>query len=617
MADIDIRPYTSNKDLLHQAILDCGSVHRNNKYTCPSPHHEDKNPSTSLYEKDGHWKWRCHSCGAGGDYFDILALTQGTTPDRVIADLKRGEAPPPPRPVAKAQEPKKTYRDLEHCITTAEFVLKGKCTVRHEYNNPDTRRPDVVILRVEPLDGSPKQFWQCHPTDRGWVLGYPEGPRPIYNRGRVARASHILIVEGEKCVEALHEIGLVATTSPGGSMAAAKADWSPLAGKTVYIWRDNDPPNEQGEAPGMEYQKKVIDQLVNLNPMPDIRVIDLAMTGLGQKQDVADYIARERGQRIPDDLIKRQIEDLMADARPEGGSRGLYNLLENIISGTRDIVSWRWDMLSNLTLALQPGTVTMLCGDPGSAKSFFLLQSLLWWHINEHRVAAMMLEDDRDFHLQRALVQLAENNKLFDYHWIKNHGKEAIDIYYNHKQILDTFASTIHDDPDVTFDLPKMAEWVHEQCTKKARIIAIDPITIVETGDKPWIAEREFMVSIKRSIRMSGSSLILVTHPKKNRLNTINLDQLAGSTNYPRFSHTILWLEHLANDEAVDVITYDDIPGGRIERTLQGVKVNKKLHLCKTRLGRGHGYKLAFKMTGTSMCMDEIGLLTKSAQRKN
>lgn len=615
MSDIDILPYQTNKDLLHQALIDSGSTHQNNKYTCPSPGHEDKKPSASIYDKDGKYKWHCHACGAGGDIFDIMAIMQQTTPDRIIAELKKGNVPAPKAVAKKKEEPKKVYPSLDKLVETAEYVLKGKCTARHEYTNPDTRQVELVMVRVE-IPNAGKEFWACHPVPNGWSTGYPQDPRPIYNRSRVARVKSVFVVEGEKCVEHLQQVGIVATTSPGGANAAHKYDWSPLAGKTVYIWRDNDPPNERGEIAGLKYQNAVIDQLIKLQPLPDIRVIDIAGTGLGPKQDAADFVIRERANKIPDELIKRQIEDLMAEARPEGGSQGLYNHFQDIISGRITIIDWEGEMLSNLTLALQPGTVTIFCGDPGSAKSFFLLQQLFHWHINDVPVAVMELEDDRTQHLKRALVQLTGNKKLFEFHWIKRQGETATAQYFEHKALLDSFSASIYDDPDANHTLDTLAAWVQEQCAKGVRVIVIDPITLAESGREPWISERKFMVDIKRSLRASGSSCILVSHPKKGRQNTINMDQLSGSTNYPRFSHTVFWLEHHKDDVEVDIITYEEVFGARKEVRLYGVKSNKTIHICKTRLGCGHGYKLAYKME-SAMRMNELGLIAKSADRKN
>jgi putative DNA primase/helicase len=60
----------------------------------------------------------------------------------------------------------------------------------------------------------------------------PPDPRPLYNQPGMAAASHVVLVEGEKCAQALIAIGVVATTAMHGANAPVdKTDWSPLAGK--------------------------------------------------------------------------------------------------------------------------------------------------------------------------------------------------------------------------------------------------------------------------------------------------------------------------------------------------------------------------------------------------
>ena len=53
----------------------------------------------------------------------------------------------------------------------------------------------------------------------------------------------MVLVEGERCAQALIDAGIVATTAMNGAKApVAKTDWSPLAGKAVIIWPDRDKP---------------------------------------------------------------------------------------------------------------------------------------------------------------------------------------------------------------------------------------------------------------------------------------------------------------------------------------------------------------------------------------
>jgi len=53
----------------------------------------------------------------------------------------------------------------------------------------------------------------------------------------------VILVEGEKCAQALIAAGITATTAMHGANAPVdKTDWSPLTGKAVLIWPDRDKP---------------------------------------------------------------------------------------------------------------------------------------------------------------------------------------------------------------------------------------------------------------------------------------------------------------------------------------------------------------------------------------
>lgn len=75
--------------------------------------------------------------------------------------------------------------------------------------------------------------------------GFAE-PRPLYNRDWLAedKDAPVLVVEGEKAADAAEELldGPTVTTWHGGANAVHKTDWSPLRGRDVVIWPDNDEP---------------------------------------------------------------------------------------------------------------------------------------------------------------------------------------------------------------------------------------------------------------------------------------------------------------------------------------------------------------------------------------
>lgn len=77
------------------------------------------------------------------------------------------------------------------------------------------------------------------------VKGKPSGLAPLLNLPEILAAvdATVVLVEGEKCVDAVTELGmpgLVATTAIGGSSGVAQTDWSPLRGRHVVRWPDKD-----------------------------------------------------------------------------------------------------------------------------------------------------------------------------------------------------------------------------------------------------------------------------------------------------------------------------------------------------------------------------------------
>ncbi len=100
----------------------------------------------------------------------------------------------------------------------------------------------------------PLSLWRLPSGQLRWRWkGLPK-PWPLYRLDEIARRPDAVVVvcEGEKAADAAQRLlpEYVATTSPSGSKNAGKADWSPLAGRTVLVWPDHD-------APGIGYANGV------------------------------------------------------------------------------------------------------------------------------------------------------------------------------------------------------------------------------------------------------------------------------------------------------------------------------------------------------------------------
>lgn len=111
---------------------------------------------------------------------------------------------------------------------------------QHVYTNEDGE-PVATVFRYDNSDKSAKKDFRpyCHYCQR-W-----HGPdmRPLYYAKALKDIDGpVVMVEGEKCADALNALGILATTVFGSSGGIGKADFSPLRDRDVIIWPDNDEP---------------------------------------------------------------------------------------------------------------------------------------------------------------------------------------------------------------------------------------------------------------------------------------------------------------------------------------------------------------------------------------
>jgi RecA-family ATPase len=290
---------------------------------------------------------------------------------------------------------------------------------------------------------------------------------------------------------------------------------------------------------------------------------------------------------------------------PESIFDGVSDVYESIINGKRQAIEWPWPQLSKLSKSLINGSVTVLCGSPGASKSFMLLQACLFWHQAGVKVALYALEEDREFHLMRVLAQITGKPELSPsgMDWVKDHPDEVRDILKTNGDLLGSFGKRIWQRESTTMTLVEAAGWVEERAKDGCRIIAIDPITIVESKE-PWIDDKRFIGHVGKIATDYKCSVIVVSHPVKSKSNP-DMSQLAGSTAYSRFVQNILWLDH-ENEEQQSEIMESDL-------SICEVPHNRTLHILKSRHGRGSGKRLAMKFND-SLCLEELGLIVSDSQ---
>jgi len=225
--------------------------------------------------------WIDFETGESGDVLALWACVRGYTLPAEFGDLldDAGDwlvlpriAPPP---VARSAMP---YDDL------------GPHTGKWDYFGTDGQLL-ACVYRYDTSTGKQYRPWDA----RARAMRMPE-PRPLYNLPAVAASDAVVLVEGEKCADALMQLGIVATTAMGGaSTAIDKTDWTPLAGKTVAVWPDHD------EA-GARYADAVIPKLIHIGA--EVRRVTVPQDK-HKKWDAADAVAEGF-----------EVEELLRSSRP-------------------------------------------------------------------------------------------------------------------------------------------------------------------------------------------------------------------------------------------------------------------------------------------------------------
>ncbi len=175
--------------------------------------------------------------GKGMNMSEIREYFAGYLGDErtIVRDIDQYEASNPFQTQVSNRFDINTAHDGEHQYLSAEGEVLA---IVRRYNVRDAQGNIVMDTTGKPK----KDFRQFTPNSL-----YPKMPdiRPLYNIPNIVSSDKIIYVEGEKCADALNEVGFTATCHMGGAgmlsrNSASAYDFSPLNGKEVVIWPDND-----------------------------------------------------------------------------------------------------------------------------------------------------------------------------------------------------------------------------------------------------------------------------------------------------------------------------------------------------------------------------------------
>jgi KaiC/GvpD/RAD55 family RecA-like ATPase len=276
--------------------------------------------------------------------------------------------------------------------------------------------------------------------------------------------------------------------------------------------------------------------------------------------------------------------------------------INDIESGVLRTIDWPWQKLSEGTQALQPGTVTILSGGPGAAKSLFMLQAVRYWIENGEQVIYYGMEGQRVKYQMRALAQLAGNSELTKTSYVKENAADVRLLRKRYAKELKAFSDCLVVAGDFQGDyLDQISAWIHEKAKQGIRLIVIDPITLALRAGKAWVADQRFVKSVSNTAQEFLCNVIFVSHPEKG-VEDPSLQNLAGGASYGRFSDNVFTLKK-----------HEDIKKDFI-KTCMGraeYEYDQTLAIAKAREGSSVGRRLAFRFSPASLTTEEIGYIVK------
>jgi len=308
--------------------------------------------------------WTDFASGGGGDIFDLWAQVKQL-------DVKR---------------------DFTHVLASVSDWLGGAVAP-----------PNKAVTRTPPMDdlGPWTHKWDYHDTEGNLIAcvyryDTPRGKefrpwdvvarkmktpeiRPLYNQPQVELATEIILVEGEKCADALITKGITATTAMNGASAPVdKTDWSPLAGKDISIWPDND-------TPGREYAQRAAQAIADAGAR-SVTVLQ-PPTNTPDKWDAADAV--EEGVDLAQWIASSERYAMQIPKRLEAFTLGQLMADESPIPD--DLIEPR---------VLTPGGMLVLGGAPKVGKSDFILSMLTYMAAGESFLDLTPSKRLRIFYLQ-------------------------------------------------------------------------------------------------------------------------------------------------------------------------------------------------------------------------
>ena len=361
---------------------------------CPA-HNGESSTSLSITQgDDGRVLLKCF----GGCVLPTIVAALGIKESDLFEPTERERTTTRPKPVKEVRS-----------FASANEAAKAYAATHGQWDSLWTYcdaggAPVGLVLRWN-AEGGGKDIRPVWRIGDHWRLSLPAERRTLYALHRLTAdaSARVFVAEGEKCADQLAALGLLATTSPSGASSAAKADWSPLAGREVVILPDADDA-------GRKYAEEVLGLLLALDP--PARAAIAPVPGLTLGEDAVEFV--ERVHSGDTGAARTAIDELAASALATAMIRATRITFAELLNDPKlrtkpETIASGWGAFDRAQPfeAIERGAKVVLAAPPGCYKTATMLRMARGFAEQGHRVAWMAAEMQPRALLRRMLCQLA------------------------------------------------------------------------------------------------------------------------------------------------------------------------------------------------------------------
>lgn len=566
---------------------------KKNGFISLCPVHNEKTPSLNITIKDDKILLKCFGLNCkpeeivkdlGLEMSDLFLTSEEKENLEMIMPVRAKS-----KKYNSVEEVKSQFKNLEDC---------------YEYFWLNDLLPSHLQIRYRDIDNH-KQFATYHREGEFFYEGRGDGLVPLYNLKEVNDAKSVLVVEGEKLVKLMKEVGITATCSLGGANNAESADWTPLMKKpSIVMWRDF---NEAG----LKYQNDVDRILGNLGI--NLRKVEVEKLGLNEGDDLEQYIEMNPGSSAH---IRGKIYSCIPKINKASYPVNyLKTHLEKVKAG--DIKNWDvpfFPLLTQFARSFKPGSQTVIVSAGGVGKSLFAGRTSDELVLNQNaKIKRLHLESNMSFYLLRSLAQQSQRVEVMNEEFHYNNPRASDSLVDEYEDTLNTIGKTI-----TTSDSGlkrKITDWNDDSIIRwmtdnaDADIIIVDPVSMVLDTGNPWITSTKLLKHGEELLSKNERLCIVwINHTAESGAQG-NTGGIAGGKAWNKYSSSILEMIFLEDPDVYE------ISPDNTDNTIITKEVQTYIRVKKARNGAGANWKIAMELDKTDLTYKEIGRMMRKLKK--